>query len=440
MPVFQQSLISGLRSRAPGFKFPIPAPGIAVIAGFLIVTVCCQPALSRQDPFAVGASDESPNPPTTESSQVAPAAPAVDPFGSPPASSTQNPDATSTDTTPPDPFGTVPTTLQTTRTDPFLTKPKNVEKSEQPGNSGSNSVSEATLPDNTADDSAGSGALNPGVSETLTPDSSTTDSPVAPAQDTLRTTPYGRDSESATPAIDPSAATPLDDFPSMKPSASNPSPFGNASPSSTSQPTTTFDQSSTEPVSASPFGTPPTESNSVDPPASIYQQEPVTAQPAVTQPGIMTRPSNTGSSSNRNDGEFARLFWRYLSANNYKNWTPAPGEGEDFYSSEIPHGTYIKSYFNRKAAANPGNLPFGSVIVIESYRPDKTLQSISAMMRSDGFNPPAGDWYWVTFNPDGSVAEGSGEGGSNRITGRVDSCINCHQSADENDYTFFNDN
>ena len=54
-------------------------------------------------------------------------------------------------------------------------------------------------------------------------------------------------------------------------------------------------------------------------------------------------------------------------------------------------------------------------------------------------NPEHGDWFWVKYLPDGSVARTPADKGNKPIKGRFASCIECHASADGDDYVFAND-
>lgn len=139
------------------------------------------------------------------------------------------------------------------------------------------------------------------------------------------------------------------------------------------------------------------------------------------------------------DGEFEKQFWNYLTANNYKNWAPAPKQDGDYYDGRSPHGVYLKMYLNRTAIASPKELPNGSVIVKENYGIDKSLKAITVMYKSSGYNPKGKDWYWVKYNPDGTVARGPAEDGSPMLAGAAKGCMDCHGGADDDDYAFFND-
>ncbi|MEL7498708.1 MAG: hypothetical protein AAFN77_13960 [Planctomycetota bacterium] len=168
---------------------------------------------------------------------------------------------------------------------------------------------------------------------------------------------------------------------------------------------------------------------------------------------------------------FDDQFWTYLLSNNYKHWAPLSNKPTEFYQSESamfrdrddsvhnPHTSLSKVYMNRTAAGDPKSPPVGSVLIMENYRSDRSLQSISVMYRTAGFNPQGNDWYWVNFNPDGSVTRSkefnvngskgidlagnqvtfaSSKTTSVRLAGRTSSCIACHQKSID-DFAFFND-
>ena len=168
---------------------------------------------------------------------------------------------------------------------------------------------------------------------------------------------------------------------------------------------------------------------------------------------------------------FADQFWTYLLSNNYKHWSPGPGESGDYFESQnldhpnspvaSPHGALLKTYMNRTAVGQTKTLPVGSVIIMENYRVDQSLESISVMYKSKGFNPEANDWYWVNYLPDGSVSKSATEithqpfaidvNGvqqtfasakpkvAKELMGRANSCIQCHSRSNGSDLVFFND-
>lgn len=161
-----------------------------------------------------------------------------------------------------------------------------------------------------------------------------------------------------------------------------------------------------------------------------------------TTEGSATQGSTTQDSAIQNSTPatpFEQRFWRYLSANNYKNWAPVPGQSGDFTNGQSPHGELVKMYLNRVAAGNTETLPVGSVIIKENYDADQSMTSVTVMYKSQGFNPAGKDWYWAKYNADGSIATTGPDKGNLKVAGRFQGCIDCHQTAGGDDFAFFND-
>jgi len=138
-------------------------------------------------------------------------------------------------------------------------------------------------------------------------------------------------------------------------------------------------------------------------------------------------------------GTFESKFWNYLVRSKYRNWAPVPGESDGAYEGQSPHGAYLKMFLNRKAAGNASSLPNGSIVIKENYTAQQALAAITVMYKTAGYNAKGGDWYWVKYNPDGTVASKPTESGSVRLAGRVKGCIECHSDAEGDDFVFFND-
>jgi hypothetical protein len=154
------------------------------------------------------------------------------------------------------------------------------------------------------------------------------------------------------------------------------------------------------------------------------------------------------------EASFEDQFWKYLVGNNYKNWSPGPNESAGFYRGENPHGAYLKMYINRTAAGSIDDMAVGSVVILENYLKDQSLKTISVMYRTAGFNPDGNDWYWIEYNPDGSVVRSAAKANGARnqihnvslttspkrmVMGKASNCIGCHQSAAGEDFVFSND-
>jgi cytochrome P460 len=133
--------------------------------------------------------------------------------------------------------------------------------------------------------------------------------------------------------------------------------------------------------------------------------------------------------------EFARDFWQFVTRpdSGYSTWKVMPGQAP---AAENPHGAAGQTYANPVATGNLQAPPFGSILVRENLGPDqKTSSGTSVMYRVQGTDPKNFDWYWMQFQPDGSIAQKDGK----LLAGRVTSCIECHQKAKVGDLVFFND-
>jgi hypothetical protein len=111
----------------------------------------------------------------------------------------------------------------------------------------------------------------------------------------------------------------------------------------------------------------------------------------------------------------------------YTQWALWPGKGK-LYKGTEPHGAFLTTYLNDKAAGGlkmrSEGMPIGSIIVKENYTPAKKLAALTVMYKTEGYNPDAGDWFWAKYAPDGTV----------QAEGKVAACIGCHQVAKARDY------
>lgn len=126
--------------------------------------------------------------------------------------------------------------------------------------------------------------------------------------------------------------------------------------------------------------------------------------------------------------------WAYLKRVNYqKNWQTWPGKGK-LYKGQEPHGMLLTTYLNDVAydalTNKAGRFSPGAIIVKENYMPDSTLAAVTTMYKVAGYNPEAGNWFWVKHLADGSVDM------NGMAQGRVAMCISCHGAKKDNDYIF----
>jgi hypothetical protein len=95
-----------------------------------------------------------------------------------------------------------------------------------------------------------------------------------------------------------------------------------------------------------------------------------------------------------------------------------------------PHrGAAIKLWVNDLAmpafGASPGPLPEGAVIVKEKLKSGEVTAVGGMVKRAPGFDPSHGDWEYFYAERSAGFA-----------TGRLGTCIACHDQAKANDYVF----
>ncbi len=147
---------------------------------------------------------------------------------------------------------------------------------------------------------------------------------------------------------------------------------------------------------------------------------------------------NTKSMS---DVEKAGKLWSKIQKEDYRNtWKMWPGK-EAFYKGSHPHGALLTTYVNESAhdaiVNKKGSLPDGAIVIKENYMPDKKLGAITVIEKKDGYNPDAGDYFWVKFGVDGSVLTKKMDDGSEMpLAGKVPGCIGCHTVVKANDFLY----
>ncbi len=119
--------------------------------------------------------------------------------------------------------------------------------------------------------------------------------------------------------------------------------------------------------------------------------------------------------------------WSWMQEQSYQSWTMWPGKSA-LYKGREPHGMLLTTYVNgpagHAAKYNKRPMPEGAVIVKENYKPTKELAAITVMVKSKGYNPDGGDWWWAKYGPDGTTLK----------EGTVGGCLNCHGMEKGNDY------
>jgi hypothetical protein len=113
--------------------------------------------------------------------------------------------------------------------------------------------------------------------------------------------------------------------------------------------------------------------------------------------------------------------------NDYHRWSMFPGKIA-MYPGQHPHGAFLTTYVSDIALEalenRAGQLPDGSMLVKENYSPEKELAAVTVMYRKAGYNPAAGDWFWLKYAPSGKII----------AEGQIEGCINCHKAVADNDW------
>jgi hypothetical protein len=112
--------------------------------------------------------------------------------------------------------------------------------------------------------------------------------------------------------------------------------------------------------------------------------------------------------------------------NPYRAWNLWPGKGR-LYKGTEPHGVLLTTFVNDAAyfsIKKKKGMADGSIIVKENYSPDKKFMALTVMYKIKGYNPEAGDWFWVKYTPDGKA----------EASGKVKKCIECHADNKDNDF------
>ena len=120
------------------------------------------------------------------------------------------------------------------------------------------------------------------------------------------------------------------------------------------------------------------------------------------------------------------------------------------YKGTEPHGAILET-LERELSVN-GHA--GPVLVKKNYvgknlskmevanHPDRHLNSITVMFRREaGYDPQDLDWFWVKYNPDGSVQKNpKGIAMAGRVAkGAPKGCIACHTAAPGHDFVYNHD-
>ena len=129
-------------------------------------------------------------------------------------------------------------------------------------------------------------------------------------------------------------------------------------------------------------------------------------------------------------GPNADALWEYITKDSpYSKWSFWP-DHQGMQPGRAPHGPLHKVYVNGPLIGSPQPpVAYGSIQVKENYSSNQKLKAITVMYKIQGFNPADGDWFWVSYSPDGKAEE----------AGKVEACIGCHGTRSKNDFILVHD-
>lgn len=135
--------------------------------------------------------------------------------------------------------------------------------------------------------------------------------------------------------------------------------------------------------------------------------------------------------------EFYSSFWGHIVKKDaaYNTWKSLARQKADD-GIENPHGDISRTYANKIASDDATALPNGSILVREDYDDKGKRKSISVMYRVKDYDKDHGNWYWFTYQENGSIARNTEK---KAIAGKVASCVDCHTKANGKDFVFSND-
>ena len=104
-----------------------------------------------------------------------------------------------------------------------------------------------------------------------------------------------------------------------------------------------------------------------------------------------------------------------------------PGLGAMYTGRSSAHAPILTTYVSddvRAALDGNGDIPDRGIIIKENYNEVKELQALTVMYKVQGYDPQHDDWFWGYYKADGSIIN----------EGKIDSCISCHDLAENRPY------
>ncbi|WP_167512442.1 cytochrome P460 family protein [Oceanidesulfovibrio marinus] len=123
-------------------------------------------------------------------------------------------------------------------------------------------------------------------------------------------------------------------------------------------------------------------------------------------------------------------LYNYLTKQDpYEQWELWPGT-HAMQEGSRAHGEFVNIYVNKLAleSIQAGQMPVqeGSIVLKENFDPSKTLTAVTLMYKKAGFDPDNGDWFYLSYAPDGTI----------QAEGKVGDCMDCHARVANKDWLF----
>jgi hypothetical protein len=149
-----------------------------------------------------------------------------------------------------------------------------------------------------------------------------------------------------------------------------------------------------------------------------------------------------------NETATAEMYLEQVFTAPYTEWAHEPNVPEGYYVGVEPHGMILRTFMNDVALedtqGDATSFSDGAIIVKENHMPgdvdlsnlepqdpveafDGNLASLTFMVKVEGFNPDAGDWFWVKTSAEESTFD---------AVGAAAGCIECHGQVADQDYVF----
>ena len=103
-------------------------------------------------------------------------------------------------------------------------------------------------------------------------------------------------------------------------------------------------------------------------------------------------------------GADPKELWEHITTTSHYTQWKFWDDHQGMQEGNEPHGSLNKVYVNDQTY-NSTSAPFeyGAIVVKENYNKKEKLMALTGMYKVKGFNPKAGDWFYVRYTPRGKA-------------------------------------